>query len=121
MNDKPEFPEIADLEIIGLRQKVRELEAENAKFKQILKDHRLLDGVQAITDAEIIAVSGLLHLKEIQKRGPLQLEDIKIYDLLHKNILMAQGKKVPEEKEKKSKDKQPDVGNLLKMATGKKE
>jgi hypothetical protein len=118
MNDKPEFPEIADLEIIGLRQKVRELEAENAKFKQILKDHRLLDGVQAITDAEIIAVSGLLHLKEIQKRGPLQLEDIKIYDLLHKNVLLAQGKKLPEEKEKK-KDKQPDIGKLLEMANKK--
>jgi hypothetical protein len=119
MSDTPEkFPEIADLEIISLRQRVRELEAENTKFKQILKDHRLLDGVQAVTDAEIIAVTGLMALKQLQKNGALDLEQIKVYDILHRNLLLAQGKKMPEEKDKKKGKEVPDIGKLLKLADG---
>jgi hypothetical protein len=113
----PEEAETSDLEVLELRKKVKALELENAKFKALLTEHRILDGVQAVSDAQVICVSGLIALKEMQKQsgGYLDLEQVKVLDVLHRNLLLAQGKPAGEEKKKPKKE---DVATLLSIVSG---
>lgn len=95
------YPEVASAEIEKLKKKVAELEIELAKARAVIKDNDLEDEVTEISDAEAICISEIKKLKIASDNGILTLEDVKVLDLLHKNLLLARGKPVEEKKDKK--------------------
>lgn len=97
------YPELDNLEIERLKKRVAELEIELTKARSILEENDLADELPTISDAEAICTSEIHKLKIASDNGILTLEDIKILDLLHKNLLLAKGKAVPEEKGNKKK------------------
>lgn len=95
------YPELDSLEIERLKKKVAELEVELAKAHSILRDNDLEEETANISDAEIICVNEIHKLKVASDHGILTLEDVKVLDILHKNLLLARGKPVEEKKDKK--------------------
>lgn len=95
------YPELDELEIERLKKKVAELELELAKTRAVIKDNDLEEEVSSISDAEAICISEIKKLRIASDNGILTLEDIKILDLLHKNLLLARGKPIEEKKDKK--------------------
>lgn len=95
------YPELDTIEIERLKKKVAELEMELGKARAIIKDNGLDDEITNISEAEAICISEIHKLKIASDNGILTLEDIKILDLLHKNLLLARGRPVEEKKDKK--------------------
>lgn len=95
------FPEIDSLEIERLKKKVAELEIALLKARAILAENDLEDEAPAISDEEVICVSEIHKLRVASDSGILTLEDVKILDLLVKNLLAIRGKGISEEKPKK--------------------
>ena len=95
------YPELDSLEIERLKKKVAELEVELAKAHSILRDNDLEEETANISDAEIICVNEIHKLKVASDHGILTLEDVKVLDLLVKNLLAIRGKPVEEKKDKK--------------------
>lgn len=125
--DKDNFPELqetTDLELLRTRKELLELKAKVAKYEEILKENDLLDAVPTISDTEALCVKQLAKYREVVDKGiPLSMEDTKIIDLLHKNLLLARGKSVPAEdgRKKKKKEDTVDVAKLLQIAGSKDE
>lgn len=94
--EENQFP---DLEMLELRQRVKELEGDILQLKSIGAGQ----GVKTTSDSELICAQGIRAILEMQKKngGYIDLEHTKILDLLHKNLLQAQGKQPVEEKKKK--------------------
>lgn len=95
------YPEVASAEVERLKKKVAELEIELAKAHSILRDNDLEEETANISDAEIVCVNEIHKLKVASDHGILTLEDVKVLDILHKNLLLARGKPVEEKKDKK--------------------
>jgi hypothetical protein len=115
MSDINKYPEV-ELEL--LQKRVKELEIENIKYKTILEDNDLLEDVVHVTDAEAICIREIKILRELSEKGAgLTLEDVKLLDLLHKNLLLAQGKEIPKDDKKKNKSGPKEVADLLKIVT----
>lgn len=95
------YLELDSLEIERLKKKVAELEVELAKAHSILRDNDLEEETANISDAEIICVNEIHKLKVASDHGILTLEDVKVLDLLVKNLLAIRGKPVEEKKDKK--------------------
>ena len=121
--DKETFPEIApetDLELLRTRKELAELKAKVERYELILKENDLLDSVPTTSDAELICTSQLAkYQRTTAAGGVLTLEDMKIVDLLVKNLLLARGKTVPAEdgrKKKNKKEEQKDYAKLLQLA-----
>jgi hypothetical protein len=95
------YPELNSLEIKQLKKKIADLEIELAKAQTILKNNDLLEKASQVSDCEAICASEIHKLKVASDNGILTLEDIKILDLLHKNLLLAQGRPVEEKKDAK--------------------
>lgn len=95
------YSELDSLEIERLKKKIIELELTLAKAQSILKDNDLGEETSKISDTEAICASEIHKLKVASDNGILTLEDIKILDLLHKNLLLARGGPVEEKKDKK--------------------
>jgi 16S rRNA C1402 (ribose-2'-O) methylase RsmI len=114
----PELEETSDLELLRTRKDLVELKAKLAQYEAILSENDLLeDAPKLISDTEIICTRELARYNELSQKGAgLTLEDVKIVDLLTKNLLLAQGKApVVVEKKTKKEDKQ-DLATLLKIA-----
>jgi hypothetical protein len=95
------YPELDSIEIKQLKKKVAELEIELAKAQAVLKENDLIESVSQISETEAICTNEIHKLKVASDNGILTLEDIKILDILHKNLLLAQGRPVEEKKDKK--------------------
>lgn len=95
------YPELDSLEIERLKKKVAELEMELAKARSIIKDNDLSEDIENISEAEAICMSEIHKLKVASDNGILTLEDVKVLDILHKNLLLARGRPVEEKKDKK--------------------
>lgn len=122
--DFPELQESSDLELLRTRKELLELKAKAERYEQILKENDLLDSVPTTSDTEILCVKQLAKYREVVDKGiPLTMEDTKIIDLLHKNLLLARGKSVPAEdgRTKKKKEEKVDVAKLLQLAGSKEE
>lgn len=115
--DKDKFPELDSLELSSLRKKLLELKSKIDKYESVLKENDLLDSVPTASDAELICVRELQRYNELSAKNiPLSMEDVKIIDLLNKNLLLCKGK-VPVVVEKKTKkEEKQDVATLLKIA-----
>ena len=110
------FPEIDRLEISKLKKRVAELEIELTKAQEVLKDNDLLDEVLKVSDTEAICTNEIAKLKIASDNGILTLEDVKILDLLVKNLLAIKGK-TPIEDNGKKKGPQS-VAELLSIVNG---
>jgi hypothetical protein len=106
------YPEIDSLEIERLKKKITELEIELAKARAVIKDNDLDEDVVTISDVEAICLAEINKLKIVSDKGILSLEDTKVLDLLHKNLLLARGKPAEEKKNKKRSGPKT-VGELL--------
>ncbi len=95
------YPELDSLEIKQLKKKVAELEIELAKAQAILKENDLLENAAQVSDCEAICANEIHKLKVASDNGILTLGDVKVLDILHKNLLLAQGRPVEEKKDKK--------------------
>jgi hypothetical protein len=95
------YPELDNLEIKQLKKKVAELEIELAKAQTILKENDLLEKASQVSDCEAICANEIHKLRVASDNGILTLEDVKVLDILHKNLLLAQGRPVEEKKDKK--------------------
>ncbi len=114
----PELEETSDLELLRTRKELLELKTKLAQYEAILAENDLLeDAPKIVSDAELICTRELARYNELSQKGAgLTLEDVKIVDLLNKNLLLAQGKApVVIEKKTKKEDKQ-DLATLLKIA-----
>jgi hypothetical protein len=112
------YPELDNLEIERLKKKVSELEIELTKARSILEENDLADELPTISDAEAICINEIHKLKIASDNGILTLEDVKILDILNKNLLLCRGKNIPEEKSKKKGAKS--VAELLSIVGDKK-
>lgn len=115
--DFPELGETSDLELLRTRKELLELKSKVANYEEILKENDLLDAVPTTSDMELISVRELSRFNELSAKNiPLTLEDIKVIDILHKNLLLARGKAVAPEAKKTKKEEKADVATLLKLA-----
>lgn len=112
------YPELQALEITKLRRKILDLEVEVRKYRDILQENDLLDEVDdsSISNEEAICLEQIKMLKELSDKAPLSLEDVKILDLLVKNLLAIRGKAPVEDSGKKKKKAEVNVADLLKIA-----
>jgi hypothetical protein len=115
-----DYPEIDSLEIERLKKRVSELEIELIKARSILEENDLADELPTISDTEAICTSEIHKLRIASENGILTLEDVKILDLLVKNLMIAKGKAVPEEKGNKKKGTKS-VAELLSIVSGNRE
>jgi hypothetical protein len=120
MSDKDfqSYPELQNLEITKLRRKILDLEVEVRKCREILQENDLLDEVDnsSISNEEAICLEQIKMLKELSDKAPLTLEDVKILDLLVKNLLAIRGKAPIDDSGKKKKKPEVNVADLLKIA-----
>ena len=96
-------PEEYENKIKELKSKLKSLELENIKLRSILKENDLDDSDINMSDEEAICFNEIKKLKDISDAAGLTLEDVKILDILHKNLLMARGRSTKEVKPKGSK------------------
>lgn len=95
------YPELDNIEIERLRKKIVELELELSKARSLLQDNDLYESLPTTSDEEVICVNEIHKLRIASDNGILTLEDVKILDLLVKNLLAIRGKPVEEKKDKK--------------------
>lgn len=95
------YPELDSIEIQKLKKRISELEIELSKAQAILKENDLIENVSQVSETEAICTNEIHKLRVASDNGILTLEDIKILDILHKNLLLAQGRPVDEKKDKK--------------------
>jgi len=112
------YEDLPDLEIVSLRKQIKELESKLVQAYAVLRENDLLDEKSHISDVEELCVRELGKFNELSIKGiGLSLEDIRNIDILHKNLLLARGKVVVEDKDKNKKKEKPDIAKLLRIAT----
>lgn len=112
------YPEVSSVEIEKLKKRIAELELELAKARSVLEDNDLGDEVSSISNEEAICVNEIAKLKLASDNGILTFDDVKILDILVKNLLAIRGKAAPEIKGKKKGTKS--VAELLSIVGEKK-
>jgi len=108
-------------EIKSLRKRIQELEVENTKLKKVLTDNDLADeiaNIPEISDEEFICVNEIKKLRTLSETGFLEEAEVKMLDILHKNLRAIRGMS-PMDKESK-KLKKADVKELFKIVEGNK-
>jgi hypothetical protein len=113
------YPEVASAEVERLKKKVAELEIALAKANSILEDNDLAEEPAKVSDEEVICVSEIHKLRVASDNGILTLEDVKVLDLLVKNLLAIRGKSAPDTKESKKRGAKS-VAELLSIVGEKK-
>ena len=102
------------------KNKILELESENEKLKEVIRDNDLEDEIEnfeLLSDSELICVKGISQILELVEKGVHQDSDVKNFDILYKNLRLIRGKS--DSKEKKAKPaKEEDLAKLLKIAKG---
>jgi hypothetical protein len=95
------YSELDSLEIKQLKKKIADLEIELAKAQSILKENDLLEKASQVSECEAICANEIHKLRIASDNGILTLEDVKVLDILHKNLLLAQGRPVEDKKDNK--------------------
>jgi hypothetical protein len=113
------YPELDNLEIQKLKKKVADLELELTKARTILEENDLLDDIPEISDTEALCINEIHKLRLASDSGILTLEDVKILDILVKNLMVVRGKSVPDDKSGKKKGAKS-VAELLSIVGNKK-
>jgi hypothetical protein len=83
-----------------LLDKIEELKSEISKLRIALKEAGVDDDLSDISDEEIICVQQILKLKERSQGAELDTDEIKRFDILHKNLKMIRGNRTPKKGDK---------------------
>lgn len=113
------YPEIASAEVEKLKKRISELELELAKARSVLEENDLAEEVSSISNEEAICVNEIAKLKLASDNGILTFDDVKILDILVKNLLAIRGKPIVEQKGNKKKGAKS-VAELLSIVGEKK-
>lgn len=117
MTTKPSesFKKFAELKVYADKQaeKIELLEKEIANLKTQLATPNLIEPAKKVSDEEVICVTQIEKLREIATKRSLTLEEVKMLDLLNKNLLLIR-KVDPDEPEVK-KPVNVAVADLIKL------
>lgn len=96
---------IAELQekIKSLQSEVLKLRVEKQKLEILLSDNGIGVDPEAISDIEAVCVQQLKMLREKSALQPFTETDSKILDIIHKNLKLARGEKIPENRSKAKK------------------
>lgn len=111
IKDYPELKEVSKTDTES------DLRIKLAKYEQILIENDLLELVDRVSDAEAICIRELQKLNELSAQRGLSIEDAKIFDILHKNLVLAREKQGSRKKGKK--EKEVSVAELLSIVKDK--
>lgn len=100
----------------ALRKKVSELEKENFKLQEIIRDNDLdISDIPDMSDEEYICVSQIARMKEQSDNMAFDQEQAKIFDTLVKDLnLIRGGNKKPKAKSKTK----AEIADLISIAKG---
>lgn len=103
-------------ELETLRKENSDLKSLILALKNVCLVNDLEEEVAALnlsikTQEEQICLDGLKHLSVLFKNGSFTKDDAMMFDILHKNYRMIQGKEVPQKK----KEKKADIHELLRI------
>jgi hypothetical protein len=104
-----------DLQII--KEDESDLRIKLAKYEQILIENDLLELVNKISDAEAICIREIQKLNQLSATSGLTIEDAKVFDILHKNLVLARERAGTRKKGKK--EKEVSVAELLSIVKDK--
>jgi hypothetical protein len=107
-----------EMEIKALRSEIDKLNKENKDLKQVLSDNDLADEAsieRVVSPEEEICVIGIEQILELVRNKVSDVNDIKNYDILHKNLRLIRNQKVDD----KAPAKKANLGDLLKIVEGK--
>ena len=96
-----------------LNEQIDELKRENVKLKKVLWQYGIEEEGE-VSDEEYICLVQLERLREMSERADLSEQEVRIFDILNKNLRMIRGgveKKTP-------KGKKMSKGDLLKIVDG---
>lgn len=102
-------------ELKQVRDALSKIQLENTGLRQILKDNDLEDEIEGLSNLSPeleICVHGINQILERVKNKTYDNADIKDFDILHKNLRMAQG---VSDDSKLKKQKPAKVEDLLKI------
>jgi len=71
--------------------KIDELKAEVTRLKIALKEAGVDEDVSDITDEEVLCVNQIARLKEMAIERDLDTDEVKRFDMLHKNLKLIRG------------------------------
>jgi len=94
-----------EMEIKALRKYINDLEVDNTKLKQIIKDNDLEEdlGIVIVSNEEVICVNEIRRLKQLSDNGLFGKEEATILDLLYKNLRMIRGQSIDKTNKKSKK------------------
>jgi hypothetical protein len=111
------YPELDSIEIESLKKQIKELQLQIGKYKALLQENEIdLEEEPLKNTVELICEVEILKLQELSNKGGLTMEDTKILDILHKNLLLARGELKTEKKDSKKGAKS--VAELLSIVSG---
>jgi len=108
----------AGAELLALNKRISELEAENGRIKQVIKDNDLedeLEGIDCTSLEEKICIDGIRHIASLVEDQDYDQNNIKNFDTLYRTLQTIRGKTPAPTK----KGKGASVAELLKIAGGK--
>ena len=80
-------------EFSHLRKQYQELTTVSTKMEQTLRKNNLLDKIMDISNVEAICIEQIQKLKEKSSMANLTESEIKMLDVLHRNLNISQGHK----------------------------
>ena len=106
------------LELKALRAENDKLKEERESLYKVISDNDLEEelGIAKIMNPEEkICLDGITHLAEIFEKGMYDANDVKNFDLLHKNLRLIRNQAIDDSKKKVGK---VDIGEALKIVEG---
>ena len=104
----------AGSELLALNKRISELEAENGRIKQVIKDNDLedeLDDIDCTSLEEKICIDGIRHIAQLVEAQDYDKSDISNFEVLFRTLRTIKGVSTPLTK----KTKVADVSELLKI------
>ena len=92
-------------ELLALNKRISELEAENGRIKQVIKDNDLeeeLEGIDCTSLEEKICMDGIRHIASLVETHDYDQNDVKNFDTLYKTLRTIRGMSAPSKKKDKS-------------------
>lgn len=115
--DKRDLYKDLQLELESSLNKISELEAENSKLKEVIKDNDLeeeIEGVEFTSTEEQICIEGIKYIGELVKNHQFDQNDIKNFDTLYRVLRQIRGQSGATNK----KAKKVDIADALKVVNG---
>ena len=107
-----------EMNIQRLTDELRRITTKCTKLEIVATDNGLLEEVGSVSDAEAICVEQLKKMKDLSEMVVFSKDDATVMDILHKNLKLARGEKLP--KDSRAKVKNYSGAELLEIINDKK-